>query len=134
MIKFYMMVDFVVKTSLRLEASMMRSQRTAAIAVRCLSPSMVALMHKTVSRTRRREGDAFMARADLAAPVVEAQSVDPESCPHTEVESYGNPSGKFRSCKLCRRRWKAVPTSTTGADVWVEHGFKPVTEPAQLVW
>ena len=123
LVRMMVAADYFVKTALRLEASLMLSQRSAAIAVRCLSPTLVRLLTKTLGPSRR--GDSFMARTNIGAEASASTTLDPERCSHQNLEAYANAHGRFRSCLQCRKRWKAVG-GRGSAEAWIEHGFKPV--------
>ena len=100
--------------------------RNVCVCLRCLSPTLVTLMSRTLQPAKR--GDPMLARTNLEGasrpqPTTEAM----DKCAHESLEAYANPHGRFRSCALCRRRWKMVPAQVRGGpEVWIEHGFKPI--------
>ena len=124
LVKFYTAIEIMVKSCLRVEALIRNSQRTAGIAVRCMSPSLIDLLGRTLRP--HRSGEGFLARTNMQAATETRRVVDADSCHHADLEAYANAHGRFRSCAICRKRWKAAPRGAVGTEVWVEHGFKPL--------
>ncbi len=76
------------------------SQRNAGVALRVMPPGLVRTLKHAISTDARPDGR--QAVTNLEATTVEA--IDPRACRHANVEQYGGPSGRFRTCTKCRKR------------------------------
>lgn len=117
--KLYQYVEEVNKVYNTTTQRMIRAQKYSGIALRIMPPMFIQTVQAALEPAAPHE----IRRVSNMKAASKQDSVSPTDCPHKTVESYGNPAGRFKSCVVCKKRWKQAQRKD-GSHAWRDWGMK----------